>query len=199
MYYCLSFYPNLSPQLTEAIEAIRSAYDPTSKFYKPHITVVFPTHERVGEQPLIDHVQRVLGGWRPFEIRLGGLHKQSNHWLLLGLREGEADFKRLYREIHTGILADGRDLNRYTPHLSLGLFVKQGIAHDWFNPRESDFDCKRYEEALRKVEVLPLSESVIVDKLLLGTLSDSVIEWTKGKRVHIPDDADETIVREFIL
>lgn len=199
MYYGLSFYPKLSSKLSDAINAIRSKYDPTSPFYKPHITVVFPTHERVGIQPLTQHIQNVLNNWNPFEIRLGGLEKKPNHWLLLGLRKGGAEFKRLYRELHTGILADDRDLNKYTPHISLGLFVKEGTAHDWFNPRESDFDHERYQHALPLANSLPLSESILVDKFSLGALSDAVIEWIRGKRIHIPEDAQETILREFSL
>lgn len=199
MYYCLSFYPDLNRALAEAIEAIRDAYDPTSRFYGPHITVIFPTHERIGEQPLIKHIQNVLGGRSPFEIRLGGLHKTPNHWLMLGLKEGEAEVKRLYRALYTGILADGRDVNRFVPHLGLGLFVKEGVAHDWFKPRESDLDRERYEEALRQAEALPLFESMLVEKLMLGTISDAVIEWTRGKRTQMPENSEETAVREFRL
>jgi 2'-5' RNA ligase len=179
MYYCLSFYPMLSQKLSALIGEIRSAYDPTSRYYKPHVTLIFPTHDRVGEQPLIDHIQNVLGNWSQFEIRLGGLHKTPSHWLLLGLQDGEEDAKRMYRELHTGILDDGRDLSRYRPHIGLGLFVKTGVAHHWFNPRESDFDREKYQEALQLTEDLPLAEDLLVDKLLLGALSDSVIDWVR--------------------
>ena len=134
MNYCLSTYPHMSNTLSQAINAIRSKYDPTAPFYEPHIAVVFPTHERVGLEPLVQHIQRVLSGRVRFEIQLGGLKLTSNHWLLLGLSKGEAEFKRLYRELYTGILDDNRDLDRYTAHMSLGLFVKEGAAHDWFNP-----------------------------------------------------------------
>jgi len=199
MYYCLSFYPQLSAMLADAINAIRSRYDPTAPFYNPHITVVFPTHERVGIQPLTSHIQDVLSNWRPFQIQLGGLEKKPNHWLLLGLRDGEAEFKRLYRELHTAVLADDRDLNKYTPHIGLGLFVKEGAAHDWFNPRESDFAQEQYQEALPLAHSLPLSERILVDKFLLGALKDTVIEWTRGKRIHIPEEAQETTVGEFSL
>jgi len=189
----------VSAELARAIGAIRSQYDPTAPYYEPHITVIFPTHEKVGQQPLIDHIQKVLNGWKPFEIQLGGLNKMPNHWLLLGLQAGQAEFKKLYREFHTGLLDDGRDLDKYTPHLSLGLFVKDGVMHDWFNPRESDFDRERYEKALPLAESLPLSERILVDRFKLGTLSDTVIDWVRGRRMYIPDDADETVVREFIL
>lgn len=199
MYYCLSFYPQLSTILAAAINAIRSRYDPTAPFYDPHITVVFPTRDRVGIQPLTSHIHDVLSKWKPFEIQLGGLELTPNYWLLLGLSDGDAEFKSLYRELYTEVLADGRDLNKYSPHIGLGLFVKEGTAHDWFNPRPSDFDQSLYQEALPLANSLPLSERIIVDKFHLVNLRDSVIEWTRGKRIHIPEDAQETIVGEFSL
>jgi hypothetical protein len=199
VYYCLSFYPQLSKILADAINAIRSRYDPTAPFYAAHITVIFPTHERVGLQPLTSHIQEILSNWRPFEIQLGGLELTHNYWLLLGLREGEEEFKRLYRDLHTAVLADDRDLNKYTPHIGLGLFVRPGTRHDWFNPRPSDFDQALYQKALPLANSLTLCERIIVDKFHLVTLRDSVIEWTRGKRIHIPEDAQETIVREFPL
>jgi 2'-5' RNA ligase len=199
MYYCLSFYPQLSPELTRAIDAIRSVYDPTSPYYTPHITLIFPTHHRVGQQPLISHIEQVLRGWSPFEIRLGGFQRSPNHWLFLNVYEGETEVKRLYRELHTGVLDDGRDVNKFVPHLGLGLFVKEGCIQDWFNPRESDFDKERYEVALRQAETLPLAERIRVEKLVLGTISDAVIDWTRGQRADLPEDAYETAVRDFRL
>ncbi len=199
MYYCLSIFPRLSVELTESIAAIRRVYDPTSGFIHPHITLIFPTHDSIGEQPLINHIQNVLGDRSPFEVRLGGFHKSRDYWLSLRLQEGEEEVKGLYRGLHTGILADGRDLNRFVPHLGLGLFIKEGCAYDWRNPREADFDRPRYETALRRAEALPLSERISVEKLSLTTISDTVIEWTTGKRAALPDDAEEVTVREFRL
>ena len=197
MYYCLSFFPQLSVELAESIDAIRNAYDPTSGFIKPHITLVFPTPDSVGEQSLISHIQNVLNDWSPFEIQLGGFHKSRDHWLFLKLQEGEAEVKRLYQALYTGILADGRDVSKFVPHLGLGLFIKEGCTYDWRNPRESDFDRERYEEALHQAKALPLSASIAVEKLLLTKIPDGVIEWTTGKRASLPDDAKEFEVREF--
>ena len=199
MYYCLSFCPQLSAPLAESIEAIRREYDPTSGFIKPHITLIFPTPESVGERLLVDHIQNVLTGWSPFEIRLGGFHKSRDHWLSFRLQEGEEEVKRLYRALHTGILDDGRDLDRFVPHLGLGLFLKEGCIYDWRNPKESDFDRQRYEEALRLAEAIPLSERFTVKTLQMTALSDAVIEWTTGNRTRLPDDAEDVTVREFRL
>jgi len=199
MYYCLSCYPQFSGALAEAIDAIRNKYDPTAPYYPPHITVVFPTHDRIGLQPLSAHLEDILSRWKPFTIRLGGFEKQPNHWLLLRLQNGEAEFNQLYREIHTGILKDGSSRGNYRPHISLGLFTKKGIARDWFDPHESDFDTALYQEAMPLVNSLPLAEDVAVDNFVLGALKDTVIEWVRGKRPGIPNDAHEIILRKFLL
>jgi len=199
MYYCLNFFPQLSPELTKAINAIRNVHDPTAPYYPPHITLIFPTHHSVGEQPLIDHIEKVLAHWSTFDIQLGGFRLKRDYWLFLSVAEGEDYLKRLYRELHTGLLDDGRNLSRFVPHVGLGLFVREGCRHDWRNPLEADFDRERYEQALPLAEALPLSEPILVEKLVLGTISDAVIDWTRGRRAELPEDAHETTVREFCL
>jgi 2'-5' RNA ligase len=197
LFYCLSFYPRLSPELAESINAIRRVYDPTSGRFKPHITIIFPVHDSVGERSLISHVERVLSQWNPFEIRLGDFHRSRDHWLFLTLQEGKGKMKRLYKELYTGILAEyGRE---YIPHIGLGLFLKDGCIYDWSNPREEDFDQARYEEAMKHVKNLPLSESFLVETLQLTMISDQWIEWTTGRRASVPDDGERIVVREFRL
>ncbi len=199
MYYYLISHPQLSAALADAIDAIRNAYDPTARYFAPHVTVVFPTHDRIGLQPLTHHIEGILSRWRPFTIRLGEPERTPNHWLLLRLQKGEAEFKKLYRELHTGILEDGSARGEYRPHMSLGLFTKKGISRDWFDPRESDLDPALYREAMGSVNSLPLAEDILVDRFVLGALKDTVIEWVRGKRTGIPDDAHEIILREFRL
>ncbi len=199
MYYCLSFIPQLSPELFAAITDIRKTYDPTAFFIPPHITLVFPTPDSIGEQALISHIQEVLKDWRPFNIKFGGLRRNRDHWLFLMVQEGEDEIKKLYGVLHTGILDDGRDVSKFLPHLGLGLFIKEGHPYDWRNPREEDFDQARYDKALRQAQNLPLAESVTVDKLVMTKISDEVIGWTRGERLFLPEDADDLVVREFEL
>ena len=200
MYYTLSFYPQLPQDLAESIAAIRRKHDPTFGFTKPHITVLFPVPESIGERQLISHIQSVLIDWSPFEIRLGGFHKSHDHWLFLTLVEGEAQVKRLYRLIYTGILAKyRRDDIEFVPHLGLGLFMKEGTIYDWDNPQETDFDQERYEEALQQAKALPLHLSFRVEELQLTKISDDVLEWATGKRASFPEEAQRVEVREFLL
>ena len=200
MYYALSFYPQLSTELSESIDAIRTEYDPTSGFIKPHIAVLFPVSGIVGEEQLIRHIQNVLSDCSPFEIRLGGFHKSPDHWLFLTLKEGDAQVKKLYQSLYTGILTEyRRDDIEFVPHLGLGLFMKQGSTYDWDSPRESDFDQERYEEALCQAKALPLASSIPVEKLSLTKIPDVILEWATGKRASIPEDSRIAEVREFRL
>jgi 2'-5' RNA ligase len=122
MYYILNFYPPLSAEASRAIEAIRLDYDPTSAFTRAHITVLCPVPERVGEERLICHIEQVLSGRGPFDIRLGGFHRSRDHWLFLTLREGESRFRKIYRALYTDMLAEfARDDAEFIPHLGLGL------------------------------------------------------------------------------
>jgi hypothetical protein len=200
MYFALSIYPLLSTELSHSIDAIREKYDPTSGFTKSHITVLFPVPGSVGEEKLISHIQNVLSNWSPFEIRLGGLQKSHDHWLFLTLEEGEAQVKKLYQALYTGILAEyRRDDIEYMPHLGLGLFIKESSIYDWDNPKEADFDREGYEKARHQAKALPLHLPVFVEKLHLTMIPDEILEWATGTRNRIPEDTRTVDVQEFYL
>ena len=200
MYYALVLYPHLDKALAEAIEEIRRRHDPTVDFVKPHITVVFPMPDQVGESRLISHIESVLNNWSPFDICLSGFHRSDDHWLFLTLGEGAAEVRQLYRALYTGVLAEyRRDDIEFVPHLGLGLFLKEGSKYDWNNPQEAEFDEQRYQEAWHEANTLPLGSSCTVDRLHLTKIPDEVLEWATGSRARIPEDAQAVEVREFRL
>ena len=203
MYYALVYIPQIGPKLEEVIHDIRQKYDPTVHQSKPHITVLYPVPDSVGEPQLISHIQSVLSEWSPFDIRLGGFHKSDDHWLFLTLTEGESQVKQLYRSLYTGILekyrGDDTAMRKFVPHLGLGLFMKKRSIYDWDNPQKADFDRHAYEDALQKAKGLPLSSSYVVDMLHLMAIPDEVLDWATGKRVSIPSDSQSIEVREFLL
>jgi 2'-5' RNA ligase len=200
VYFSLAFYPQLDSELYRAIGKIREQHDPTSRFIRPHMTVVFPVPGSLGEGNLSDHIQCVLAGWKPFEIRFGCFHRSCDHWLFLTLVEGEAKVRQLYRGLYTGILRSYRREDiEFIPHLGLGLFLKEGAIYDWNNPQESSLDEKRYNDALREAETLRFTSPLLVERLALARVPDEVIEWAEGKRPGIPDDAAIEEVREFFL
>lgn len=200
MYLALVFYPQLDSGLMESIDKIRRKYDPTVKLSKLHITVLFPVPDAVGEEKLVSHIERVLADWEPCSVCLGGYHRSHDHWLFLNVVEGEAELKALYRELYTGILEEyRRDDIEYVPHVGLGLFVKDGSRYDWDHPKESDFDRKKYEEALQQARALPLGSRCVVKKLHLVSVPDELLEWATGQRASIPTDSRITELREFRL
>lgn len=200
MYYTLNIYPQLSAELAQSIDAIRRKHDPTVGFAKPHITVLFPVPDSVGEPRLISHIQSVLSSWNPFRIRLGGFHKSQDHWLFLTLTEGEAQVKQLYRSLYTGILTEyRRDDIEFVPHVGLGLFIKEGSQYDWGDAQKADFDQERYEEALQQAKALPCHSSVAVQRLHMTKVPHEVLEWATGRRAKIPEDSQLVEVLEFLL
>ena len=200
MHLALVFYPQLDSELSEAIGRIRMKYDPTASRSKPHITIVFPVPDAVGEAELISHIEEALVGWTPFEIELGGFHKSRDHWLFLTLVAGAEDVKELHQSLYTGVLDTYRraDID-FIPHLGLGLFVKEGAKYSWNHPRPADLDQGKYEEALQKAKALPRGSSCAVDRLHLVKIPDEVLDWTTGKRASIPEDWGSAVVRVFRL
>jgi 2'-5' RNA ligase len=197
MFYVMSYQPEFGPELSQAIAAIRRVHDPTEFLMPPHVTLLFPTASSIGEARLIEHLDGVLRETRPFEIRFGGFSKSRDHWLFLEVTGGGDQVRSLYRSIHSGILADGRN-EEFLPHLGLGLFLKPGATYDYRNPRESDFDRERYEAVLRQAESLPLARAgFTVELLRLSAMPDSIAEWTTGRIAAIPRDARMRDVHEF--
>jgi 2'-5' RNA ligase len=200
MHFALVFYPQLDSELSEAIGRLRRKYDPTADHSEPHITIVFPVPDTVGETELISHVEEILGDREPFEIELGGFHKSRDHWLFLTLAAGALEAKELNRSLYTGILGKyGREDIDFVPHLGLGLFVKEGARYSWNHPRAADLDQGKYEQALQEARALPQASSCVVDRLHLVKIPDEVLEWTTGERTTLPEDWRSTVVRVFRL
>jgi 2'-5' RNA ligase len=197
MYYGLVYYPNLAH---EGVERLRRRYDPTAAIIDLHLTVMFPVPDSVGEQPLIDHLTQVLASWEPFPVRLGGLQKSPDHWLFLTLAEGNQQMVALNREIYSGMLAKfHRDDLEFIPHLSLGLFLVEGVRYDWNNPRDADFDAESYQAARQEAEAWQIDLPLTVDELHLVKLVDEVIEWVSGGRDDFPNDARVEPLKIFTL
>ena len=197
MHYGLVLYPEVE---LGRIQEIRRKYDPTFDVIRPHVTVLFPVPEAVGEAELVSHIECILGNWCAFEIRLGGLVKSNDHWMFLTLGKGEREVKELYQALYTGILAQyRRDDIEFVPHLALGLFVKDQATYDWNKPQESEFDQQKYDAAIRDAEALRLDSSWEARTLHLVTIPDDVLQWAGGERASFSKDSRAASVREFHL
>ncbi len=181
--YVLLIYPTVDEAL---VGRIRRAYDPTVEVVRPHIPVVFPVPESIGLDRLATHIANVLEGYPPMEIRFGGLVRSQDHWLFLTLDRGNESLSGLYRQLHTGLLADYA-ADRYTPHLGLGHFLIQGAVYDWEHPRVQDFDAARYELARREAGSLLAGPVQTIDALHLVVVPNEVLEWSSGQRSRLPE------------
>ena len=122
MFYALVHYPAVD---TVSINQLRRSYDPQIDLIDPHITLVFPVREAIGEQRLVSHIEKILRGWKPFPIHLQGLQRSWDNYLFLLIQEGKMEVIRLHDELYTGILAKHlRDALPFVPHITLGSFAE---------------------------------------------------------------------------
>jgi len=197
MYYGLVYY---YAHGIGQINQLRYKYDPTADVIAPHITILFPVPDSVGEERLIGHIENVLAGRPPFTLRLGGLQKSPDHWLFITLAEGAEEIAGLYEALYTGLLEEfRRDDIEFVPHLGLGLLIKKGVQYDWNNPRESDLDDEAFESAKAEAGSLELDAEMTVARLHLVSIPDDVIEWASGERPDFSLDSRAADVKVFRL
>jgi len=122
MIYSLVHFPNIE---TERINQIRSKYDPQFELIQPHITVMFPVNESIGEDQLIDHLHHVVRDQKSFPIQLQGLCRSPDNYLFLLVSEGKDAIVDLNAQIYTGVLSNLRKTDLpYVPHVTLGVFSR---------------------------------------------------------------------------
>ena len=119
MIYALVHYPNID---NRQINRFRKKYDPQFNMIAPHVTIMFPVPESVGEDNLVYHIENVLCNWQPFSIHLQDVQLSSDDYLYLVLQNGREAVIRLHNEIYTGVLVDflRKDIP-FIPHLTLGV------------------------------------------------------------------------------
>ncbi|HVG19109.1 MAG TPA: 2'-5' RNA ligase family protein [Blastocatellia bacterium] len=164
MIYALVHYPNAGAR---RINAFRKKYDPQVELIEPHITLMFPVPESIGEDKLVHHLHSVLSGRQPFPIHLRGLHKSPDDCLFLLVQEGKTEIIDLHRKIYTELLADYRKEDApFIPHVTLGVFAE---------------NLNVYDEALEEAKRLDLDYRCMLDKLHLVKANDerTQIVWSK--------------------
>jgi 2'-5' RNA ligase len=164
MLYALVHYPAVELGL---INRLRSKYDPQFRLIAPHVTIMFPTPDSIGERSLVSHIESVLHRWESFPIRLKGLQRSWDEYLFLLLNKGKEDVIRLHDEIYTGLLSEYRDeAPPFIPHVALGVFTGKN---------------EEYAQALKEAERLNLDYECMLDRLHLIKVNDerSQIVWSK--------------------
>jgi len=123
MLFALVHYPNIDGG--QIIDQFRKKYDPQVHLIPPHITLMFPLPEVVGEDHLIHHLESALWGWQPFPLHLHGIQISPDGHVFLLIQEGKAGLIRLHDQIYTGLLTDYlREDIPFIPHLTLGVSNK---------------------------------------------------------------------------
>ena len=142
-------------------------YDPQAELIEPHITLMFPVPESIGEDTLVHHLEGVLRNCQSFPVHLQGCQISSDDYLFLLIQTGKANVIRLHDEVYTGILADywRKDIP-FVPHLTLGVLNKKSTNRD---------------HALAEAEELAIDYHCVMDKLHLVKVNDdgSKIVWSK--------------------
>jgi 2'-5' RNA ligase len=162
--YALVNYPHLD---VRRVNQFRKRYDPQVDLIEPHITLMFPVPESIGEDNLVDHLESVLSGRQPFPIHLQGLQKSWDDYLFLMVQEGKENIIDVHSKIYTGVLAESRKADLpYDPHLTLGVFAK---------------NANEYPEALEEAKGLNMDYRCVLDKLHLLKINDDMtqIVWSK--------------------
>jgi 2'-5' RNA ligase len=191
------FFAGIFPERgVQAIQRIRRKYDPTVTVVDPHITVLFPVPETVGEAELLSHLGEVCARRSSFEIELGGFHRSDDHWLFLTLLKGAEDVRSLYLEVYSGILREyRRDDIPFVPHIGLGLFVRGDGSYEMGNPDSARFDDAAYGAALAEASALEFDSAELAGALRVMKVPASVMEWASGRRPRIPAEARAENVR----
>ena len=157
MVYSLLHYPNID---TRGINELRRKYDPQFDLIQPHITLMFPVAEAIGEEEVVNHLQAVLSDRRPFDIHLQGIIKSLDDYLFLVVDEGRDALADLHAHIYTGLLADlHQTALPYIPHVTLGRFVNNE---------------NQYAVAFDEAKQLDLNYRCVLDKLHLLKINDQL-------------------------
>lgn len=170
MFYALVHYPDID---TSRIDELRKRYDPQFDLIGAHLTVVFPVPETVGEQNLVSHIDSVLRGWQPFQIRLKGLLRSWDDYLYLLVADGSANVIRLHDELYTGILADfSRGDILFIPHVTLGMFTEDADLRSriLIEAERMELDYRSYVDRFHLVKISDDRSQIVATRefLLIG-------------------------------
>lgn len=148
MWHALVYYPKLNHA---GLNRFREKYDPSFPAYEEHMPFLFPVPDSIDPGRLAQHLDTILRSWKPFQVHFIGLIKSWDHWLLLGVREGAENVKKLHLEIYSDVLDPfhRKDLP-FDPHIGLGLFASEDF--DPFNPAKTELKEIAYMNAIAEAD-----------------------------------------------
>lgn len=168
MYFALVYYPGIEQK---EFHVLRQKYDHWVNLMEEHVPFVFPLPESIGFENLKSHISQILEDWKPFDVHFSGFLKSWDHFLMLGIQEGNDQAIKLHDELYSDILAPHlrKDLP-FTPHVGLGLFSKE--QYDIDNPTDQlSLDEEKYQRAKAEYETMGLDFWRTIDHLTLVKLN----------------------------
>jgi len=185
VYYALVYFPGID---FSKINRIREKYDPTFGKFDPHITLLFPITDSIGESKIKKHISKIVKSCRPFPIHINGLTKSWDHWLFLTLKEGNSQIIELYNQLYSGVLSEYKRTDiAYIPHIGLGLFTRKNEEFDFRDPQSLEFDEEKYRKALLKAEALNLKYECQFDHVHLLKLDDGISKILWSQKIELRD------------
>jgi 2'-5' RNA ligase len=169
MYFALVYYPHIELQ---GFQELRHKYEPYASLLPEHLTFLFPVPESIGLENIKTHIDKVLEKWKPFKVHFKGLNKTWDHWLFLGLKEGNDIAIKLHDDLYTGHLSPHlREDLPYTPHIGLGLCSKED--YDLNNPTaQLSLDADKYRDVEAAFKKLNLDFWRTIDHLTLVKVNE---------------------------
>lgn len=167
---CIMIVPNFKN--IDIIEKIREKYDPTVKFVKPHITLVFPFESDILSEDIKEHTEKSIRGIKPFEVVLQGIEseKSFDNYIFLNVIEGTESIVELHKNLYTGLLKE------YCPHW---------LGDTEFKPHMTIGNFKTKDECINTIEELKGIRDVFISRVdeitvsIIDENSNSIIEYVE--------------------
>jgi 2'-5' RNA ligase len=139
---------------------------------REHLGFIMPTPGSIGRETLEQHILSVLIDWDPFSVRITGLFKSWDHWLMLGVREGRDNVIRLHDELYSGLMKPHlREDLPFEPHIAIGYFGKKEFDV-YARVKDPPLNKNRYETVLKMAEKMEFDFTRTVDRLTLVQFDD---------------------------
>lgn len=164
---CIMIFPHFENM--QFIDNLRSKYDPLTEHVRPHITLVFPFESDIESSKLKQHIENVISGIMPFEIRLSGITASTplGNYLFLNIIEGSNQIVELNKRLYSDILEEfypkwlnGRE---FLPHMTIGKIS----------------DLEAFNKAIEETKNIDDVFETTVDKIsveIIDENEDSIIE-----------------------
>jgi 2'-5' RNA ligase len=117
--YAIVAFPE--SDVIEAIEDLRSRYDPQFGLIPAHVTLVFPFSDNSLAAQLNEIVREAIDGMGPIEMELENVTEADDGYIFLGIGLGRDTFVELHDSLYRGRLS--RYLSKthiYLPHVTIG-------------------------------------------------------------------------------